>query len=92
VEQMNLSAEQLDKIAELERETKAKLDKLLMPEQIKILEEARPPFPGSPGGPNGRGGQGVGRPGPGSGPPGGRGRPGGEPGEGLPQRPQRPAS
>jgi hypothetical protein len=89
---MNLTPEQLEKIAELEKETKAKLDKILTPEQIQILEEARPPFPAGPGIPGGPGAPGGGRLGPGFGPPDSQGRPGGEPGAGRPQRPQRPAS
>jgi hypothetical protein len=91
-DQMNFTPGQLEKIAELEKETKAKLDQILTPEQLKILEEARPPFPGGAGVPGGPGGQGGGRPGPGFGPPGSQGRPGGGPSEGRPPRPQRPAS
>ena len=55
VEQMNLTEEQQKQIAELEKEIKAKLYKILTAEQQKILEEARPPQ-GGPGGPGGPGG------------------------------------
>ena len=95
-DQMGLSQSQLAKIAELEQETKAKLERILTPEQLKILVEARPPFPGGPGMPGmpgmpgGPGGQGGGRPGPGFGPPGGQGGLGAGPPEGRPARPQRP--
>jgi hypothetical protein len=94
VEQMNLTAKQLEQIAELEKETKAKLDKILTPEQQKILEESRPPRPegqGGPGMPGGPGGPGGGRFGPGGGP---RDGPGADQGQGpdRPQPPQRPAS
>ena len=50
---MNLTEDQLKQIAELEKEAKTKLDKILTPEQQKTLQEARPPRPG----------QGQGRPG-----------------------------
>ena len=46
---MNLSAEQFKQIGEIEEETKARLDKILTPEQMKALETARPPMPGGPG-------------------------------------------
>jgi hypothetical protein len=63
VEKMDLTADQLQQIAELEKETKAKLDKILTPEQQKTLEEARPPLPGGQGGRPGGGGPGSGGPG-----------------------------
>jgi hypothetical protein len=49
---LKLTDEQLRQIADLEKETKAKLDKILTDEQKKILEESRPPRPGQgePGG------------------------------------------
>jgi hypothetical protein len=56
VEQLSLSPEQAEKVAALEKETKAKLNKILTPEQQKILAEFRPPRPrrGGPGGEGGR--------------------------------------
>lgn len=79
-EQLKLTEEQAKEIAELEKEVKAKLDKILTAEQKKILEEARPP----------RGGQG-GQGGPGQGQGRGQGRgPGGEGGQGGGDRPPRP--
>jgi hypothetical protein len=74
VEKMNLTADQQKQIDELEKEIKAKLYKILTPEQKKILETARPPRPGQ-GGPGGPGGPGGGRRGAGGGP----GGPGGVP-------------
>ena len=75
MEQLNLSADQQKQIAALEAEVKAKLEKILTPEQLKQLKEMRPPMrPGGQGG--------MGRPGMGG--PGGQGGPGGE---GRPQRP-----
>jgi len=59
VEKMNLTADQQKQIAELEKETKAKLGKILTPEQQKIIEEAHPPRPGQ-GGPGERCDQGEG--------------------------------
>jgi hypothetical protein len=38
----------------LEQETKAKLYKILTPQQQKVLEATRPPLPGGPGGPGDR--------------------------------------
>ena len=46
VERLNLSDDQLKQIAELEKETKAKLSQILSPDQMKTLEEMRPPRPG----------------------------------------------
>ena len=80
MEQLNLTPEQLGQIAELEKETKAKLDKILTPEQQKILEESRPPRlegQGGPGMPGGPGGRAVRRTGGGP-----RGGPGGDQGQG----------
>ncbi len=79
-EKLNLTDEQQRKIAKLERETKAKLDKILTPEQRKTLDEARPPRPGEDG-PNG--GRGRPRGGPGGSGPGGGG-PGGGGGQHTP--------
>ena len=45
VERMKLTDDQKKQVAELEKETKAKLDKILTPEQQKTLETARPPRP-----------------------------------------------
>lgn len=72
-EQLNLSEDQRKQIADLEREMKDKLAKILTPEQVKALEDARPPQRGQ-GGPGG-GGQG----GPGGG---GQGGGGGQSGPG----------
>jgi len=74
-EKLNLSEDQRREIADLEREMKDKLAKILTPDQMKTLEEARPPQRGQ-GGPGG-GGQGGpgggGQSGPGGGGPGGPG-------------------
>ncbi|HEY5042047.1 MAG TPA: hypothetical protein VIK53_08590 [Verrucomicrobiae bacterium] len=85
-EQLQLTDDQLKQIAALETETKAKLGKILTPEQMDQLNNMRPPMrQGGPGGPpNGpqlRGGPGGpgGQPGPygpnrrGNGPPNGYG-------------------
>ena len=94
-EKMNLTDDQKKQIADLEKEVKEKLAKILTPEQMKTLEEARPPRPG--GGQGGPGG-GQGGPGGGQGTQGGRGGPGGSaPGSSgntnsQTQRPQPPAS
>ena len=61
-EELNLTDEQQKQLAELEREVKAKLEKILTAEQKKMLEELRPPGP-PPAGPGG--------PPPGGGPPSG---------------------
>jgi hypothetical protein len=88
-EKLNLTEDQKKQVADLEAETKAKLEKILTPEQIKTLQEARPPR---------RGGPGAGGPG---GPDGGQRRPGGDapegqrrPGGGAPEgeRPPRPSN
>jgi Spy/CpxP family protein refolding chaperone len=69
-EQLNLTADQMKQLASLESETKAKLEKILTPEQMQKLQDMRPPM--RPGGMRG--------PGPGNRPVGqGRG-PGGNPG------------
>ena len=88
-DKLKLTPDQVTQIAALEKDTKAKLDAILTPEQQKILEQAHPPRPAGPGaqggqsGPNAQGGQGGqggghrGRGGPGGGSQGG---PGGGPG------------
>ena len=76
VEQLNLTADQLKQVAALEAETKAKLEKILTPEQLKQLQQMRPPR--RPGGPGGQDAQGR------------RGGPGGQDGPGGEGRPQRP--
>ena len=88
-EVLNLTAEQEKDLAALEAETKAKLEKILTPEQMTKLKQMRPPQRGGQGGRGGRGGQG----GPGGGPggpggdqggPGGMGGPGGPGGDNQP--------
>ena len=68
VEQLNLTEAQRKQLAGLEKETKAKLDKILTPKQRKMLAATRPPREGQggpgQGGPGGRRGPG----GPGGGP------------------------
>ncbi len=70
-ERLDLTDDQLTQIKALEKETKAKLEKILTPDQIKTLDTIRPPRPprgpddGGPGGPDGGG--------PGGGPGGGGG-------------------
>jgi Spy/CpxP family protein refolding chaperone len=69
MQKLDLTDDQKEQIAALEKETKAKLQKILTADQMKTLESARPPHPGGPGGPGG---------GPDDGPgPGGPGGPGG---------------
>ena len=53
VEKLNLTEDQQEQVAELEKETKAKLYKILTPKQQKTLETSRPPRPGRGGGPGG---------------------------------------
>ena len=77
VDKLNLTDDQRKQLEELAKETKAKLDKILTPEQQKILQDARPPRPGQ-GGPGGQGKHGGGPGGRGGGP-GGQGGPGGGP-------------
>jgi hypothetical protein len=74
VEQLNLTPAQQQRLAKLEKEVKAKLDKILTPRQAQILDAARPPMPGGEDGPpddGGPGGRGPGdrRPPFGEGPP-----------------------
>jgi len=77
VQRLALTADQQEKIAQLEKDTRTKLEKILTPAQKKLLEQAGPPpfGQGGPGGPRGgwRGpGGGPGGPGgPGNGPAGG---------------------
>ena len=65
-EQLNLTADQQKQVAALEAEVKAKLEKILTPEQLTQLKQMRPPprqggpgggGPGGPGGPGGGGGE-----------------------------------
>ncbi len=78
-EKMDLTEDQKKKIGELEKECKAKLAKILTPEQMKTLETARPNRGPGQGGPRGQGDG----PGPGKGQ-GQRGGPGGDgPGPGA---------
>jgi hypothetical protein len=64
VERLNFTPEQQQQISALEKETKAALDKILTPEQRKILNASRPPeLQGGMGRPNQSGGP----PGPGPG-------------------------
>ena len=65
---LNLTDDQKKQVDELEKDCKAKLAKILTPEQMKILESARPPRGPGGGGQGGRG-QGPGG-GPGNPPPG----------------------
>ena len=51
-DELNLTADQQKQLADLEKEVKAKLEKILTAEQKKTLEEMRPPGP-PPGGPGG---------------------------------------
>src|SRR5437879_617309 len=82
MEQLELSDDQKQQIATLEKETREKLNKILSADQQKKLDELRPPpRPGGRGGPGGAGG-------PGGPPPGGDG--GGDGGGDRPPRPQRP--
>jgi Spy/CpxP family protein refolding chaperone len=57
--QLNLSEDQQQQIAQLEKETKAKLERILKPDQLKMLEQSRPGMrQGGPGGGQGRPGDG----------------------------------
>ncbi len=78
MEQLKLTADQQKQVADLETEVKAKIEKILTPEQLQQLKQMRPP--------QRQGGQGGGGPGAG-----GQGGPGGGGGQGQPNR-QRPAS
>ncbi|HEX4592050.1 MAG TPA: hypothetical protein VH120_19100 [Gemmataceae bacterium] len=76
-DQLNLTEDQEKQIADLEKDVKAKLMKILTADQQKQLQEMRPRGPGGPGGPGG----GDGPPEGGRGGRGGRdkgGRPGGD--------------
>ena len=85
-EHLNLTADQQKLVAALEADVKAKLEKILTPEQLKQLNQMRPPpRQGGPGGMSGPGGgPGRGQDRPGGGGPGGQAGPGGE---GRPQPP-----
>jgi hypothetical protein len=73
-EQLNLTADQQKQVADLEAKTRAKLEKILTPEQMQELRQMRPlQRQGGSAGPGGAGG-GPGEPG---GRPGGPGGPGG---------------
>ena len=64
IEELKLTKDQEKKIEELEKEVKAKLEKILTTEQKKQLENLRPMGgPGGPGGPGGKGGPPGGGPG-----------------------------
>jgi hypothetical protein len=52
-ERLNLTDDQKQQITALEAETKAKLEKILTPEQLEQLKNMRPPM--RPGGPGGQG-------------------------------------
>jgi hypothetical protein len=83
-EQLKLTADQQKQLAALEAELKAKLEKILTPEQLKQLQQMRPPPPaGGMGGavPGGRGSGGEG----GLGSRGSQSRE--DPGKAAPQRP-----
>ena len=89
-EALKLTDDQKKQIADLEKDMKDKLAKILSPEQMKTLEEARP-MRGGQGGPQGgpgggKGGPGGGQGGPQGAPGGGKGAPGGDT-QGRPQRP-----
>ncbi|MCY2923950.1 MAG: hypothetical protein NT031_00660, partial [Planctomycetota bacterium] len=71
VEKLNLTDDQKKQLEDLSKEVIAKLEKILTPEQMKILHDARPPRPdrgpGDQGGQGGKGGhdrQGNGHDGP----------------------------
>lgn len=66
-DKLKLTDDQKAKVKALEAETKAKLEALLTPEQVKILETARPPRHGPGGMGGGMGGPGGGQGGPGGG-------------------------
>src|ERR1035438_458446 len=60
MEHLNLTEDQQKQIAALEAEVKAKLEKILTPEQLQQLKQMRPP--GRPGGPGGGSPGGEGHP------------------------------
>lgn len=58
VEKLNLTDDQKKQLDDLSKEVIAKLEKILTPEQMKILHDARPPRPDrGPGGPGDQGGR-----------------------------------
>jgi Spy/CpxP family protein refolding chaperone len=90
-DKLDLTDDQKKQIDELEKDTKAKLEKILTADQLKTLQETRPPR-GPGGGPGG--GPGAGRRGPGGqggGPGGDPAGPGGDQG-GYQGRPPRPSN
>ena len=59
-EQLNLTDDQKKQIADLEAEVKAKIEKILTPDQLKQLQEMRPPqHQGGKGGKAGKRGEGA---------------------------------
>jgi hypothetical protein len=76
-EQLNLTADQQKQLAALEAEVKAKMEKILTPEQLQQLKKMRPPQ--GQGGPGGQGGPAMRGQGRGPGGPGGQGGQGGPP-------------
>ena len=84
MEKLDLTDDQKKQIDALEKETKDKLGKILSAEQMKTVEEARPPRRGQGGGPGGGGPDGGGQ--------GGRpqGGPDRQPGGDNADRPPRP--
>ena len=59
IEELKLTADQQKQLTALEAEVKAKLEKILTPEQLKQLQQMRPPpRQGGMGGPGGQAGQG----------------------------------
>lgn len=73
VEELKLTDDQKAKLADLEKDVKTKLDKILTDEQKKTLENFRPMGPGGPGGPGGGEKGGPGGKGGDKGGPGGKG-------------------
>jgi Spy/CpxP family protein refolding chaperone len=55
MEKLDLTDDQKDQVRALEKDTKAKLEKILTPAQMKVLQETRPPRRPGPGGPDGQG-------------------------------------
>ena len=51
MEQLNLTADQQKQIADLEAEVKAKMEKILTPDQLNQLKQLRPPPPRDGNGP-----------------------------------------
>lgn len=73
-QKLNLTDDQKKQVADLEKEVRAKLEKILTPDQLKQLKQLHPPRRqgGGPGGPGGEGGPNGGPGGgPGDGPAGG---------------------